>query len=85
MPADSHSIMSRWKKYLCQLLSVYVVNDVRPTKIHKAGPLVFKFKSSQTETANKKLKRHKVPDIDQTDQATHNPLHAEIHKLNNSM
>jgi hypothetical protein len=27
--ADSHNTVNRWKNYMCQLLNVYVINDVR--------------------------------------------------------
>jgi hypothetical protein len=29
--ADSHSILNMWKNYVCQLLNVHGVNDVRQT------------------------------------------------------
>jgi len=38
--ADSHSILARWRNHFCQLLIVHGVNDVRPTEIHTAEPLV---------------------------------------------
>jgi hypothetical protein len=36
--ADSHSILNRWKNYLCQLLNVHGANDVRQTETHAAEP-----------------------------------------------
>jgi len=38
--ADSHSVLTRWRKYFSQLLDVHEVNDVRQTEIHAAGPPV---------------------------------------------
>jgi hypothetical protein len=38
--ADSHSILTRWRKHFSQLLNVYGVTDVRQTEIHRAEPLV---------------------------------------------
>jgi hypothetical protein len=38
---DSHNILSRWKKYICQLLNVHRVSDVMQilVEIHTAEPL----------------------------------------------
>jgi hypothetical protein len=36
----SHNILNRWKKYFCNLLNVYRINDVWQTEIHTAKPLV---------------------------------------------
>jgi hypothetical protein len=47
--ADSHSILSRWKSYFCQLLNIHGVNDVRQTEIHTAEPLVSEPSSSEVE------------------------------------
>jgi hypothetical protein len=38
--ADSHSILTRWRKHFLQLLKINVVNDVRHTEIHTAEPLM---------------------------------------------
>jgi hypothetical protein len=85
--ADSHSILNRWKIYLCQLLNIHGVNDVRQTEIHTAEPLVPEPSSSEVEIANEKLKRYKSPGIDQITaeliQAGENTLRSEIHKLIN--
>jgi hypothetical protein len=36
---ESHSILSRWKNFFCQLFNVYGINDVRQTEMHTAKPL----------------------------------------------
>ena len=38
--ADSHSILSRWRKYFSRLFGVHGFNDVRQMEIHTAEPLV---------------------------------------------
>jgi hypothetical protein len=38
--ADSQNILSRWKNYLCQLLNVHGINDVRQTEMHTFEALV---------------------------------------------
>jgi hypothetical protein len=40
LPADSHSILKRWKNYFSQLLNVHNVGDVRQIEILMAEPLV---------------------------------------------
>jgi hypothetical protein len=66
--ADSHSILSRWKNYFCQLLNVQGVNDDNQTEAHTTEPLVPEPSSFNIEVAIEKLRRYKSPDID------HNPL-----------
>jgi hypothetical protein len=58
-------IFNRWKNYFCQLLNVHGVNDVRQTEIHTAEPLVSEPSSVEVEIAIEKLKRYKLPGIDQ--------------------
>jgi len=41
-----------------QLLNVYGVNEVRPTEIHTAEPLVPETSVSEVELATEKLKSH---------------------------
>jgi hypothetical protein len=85
--ANSHSILNRWKNYFCQLLNVHGDNDVRQTKIHAAEPLVPEPSASEVEIAIEKLKRYKLPGIDQIVaeliQGVGNTLCSEIHKLIN--
>jgi hypothetical protein len=38
LPADSHSTLSRRKKYFCHLLNIHGVNYVRQTEIDTAEP-----------------------------------------------
>jgi hypothetical protein len=38
--ADCHSILTRWRNYISQLLSVHGDSDVRQTEIHTAEPRV---------------------------------------------
>jgi hypothetical protein len=37
---DSHNSLNIWKNYICQLLKVHGVNDVRQTETHTPEPLV---------------------------------------------
>jgi hypothetical protein len=61
----SHSILNRWKKYFCQLLNVHGVNDVRQTEIHTSEQLAPEPSSFEVEIDIGKLKRYKLPGIDQ--------------------
>jgi hypothetical protein len=54
--ADSHSILSRWRKYFSQLLNVHRVNDVRQRETHTAEPPVPEPSASEVELAIEKLK-----------------------------
>jgi hypothetical protein len=85
--ADSHSILNRWKNYICQLLNVHGVSDVRQTEIHTAEPLVPECSSFEVEIAIGRLKRYKSPGTDQIlaemIQAGGNTLRSEIHKVIN--
>jgi hypothetical protein len=47
------------KNYVCQLLNVHGVNDVRQAEMHTAEPLVPECISFKDEVATEKLKRHK--------------------------
>ena len=64
MVTDYHSIMVRYRDHISQLLNVHGVN-VRKTEIKSVGPLVPKPSPLEVETAIGKLKRHKLPGIDQ--------------------
>jgi len=37
---DFHNMLNRWKNYLCHLLNVQGINDVRQTEIRTAEPSV---------------------------------------------
>jgi len=63
--ADSHSILARWRNHFSQLLNVHWVNDVRPTEMNTAEPLVPQPSVFELHLATEKLKGHKPPDIDQ--------------------
>jgi len=63
--ADSHSILNRWKNYLCQLLNAHCINDVRQTETHTAGPLVPETSSFDVEITIEDLERYKSPGTDQ--------------------
>jgi hypothetical protein len=62
---DSHSVLARWRNHFSQLLNVYGVNDVRPTKVHKAQPLVPEPSAFKVEMTIENVKRHTSPSIDQ--------------------
>ena len=59
----SHSILTSWGKYFCQLLNVHGVNDVRQTEIHTVEPPVPDPSAVEVEVAVGKLKSHKSPII----------------------
>jgi hypothetical protein len=64
--AYSHNILNRWKNYVCQLLYVHDINDVRHREMHTAEPLVPELNSVEVGIYIEKLKRYKSPAIDQT-------------------
>ena len=63
--SDSHSVMTRWRNYFSQILSVHGAKDVRQTEIHTAIPLVPEPSAIEFELAIEKLKSHITPGIDQ--------------------
>ena len=63
---DSHSILAKWSKHICELLNVHWVDDVRQTDTHTAVPLMPKSSAFEVEMTNEKLKRHKSQGADQT-------------------
>jgi len=73
------------KELFLQLLNVHGVNEVRPTEIHTAEPLVPETSASEVELAIEKLKSHKSPGIDQIPaeliKAGGRTICLEIHKL----
>jgi len=85
--ADSHSILSTWRKYFSQILNVHGVNDVRQRDIlvHTAEPLVPEPSVSADHLAIEKLKSHKSPGINQIPteliKAGCKTIRCAIHKL----
>ena len=83
--ADSHSIITRWRKYFSQLLNVHGAKDVRQAEIHTAEPLVHEPSAFEFELAIDKLKSHKSPGIDQIPaqliKAGGRTIRSEIHKI----
>jgi len=63
--ADCHSILARWRHYICQILNVHGVTDVRQTEINKAERLVLEPSASEVELSTEKLEISKSPGIDQ--------------------
>jgi len=62
---DSHSILARWRKHFSQLFNVHMVSDIRQKYIHTTELLVPEPSVFEVEMAIEKLKRHKLPGIDQ--------------------
>ena len=87
--ADSHSILTRWRKYFSQLLNVHVDNDVRQTKIQRAEPTVPDTCVFEVEMAIEKLKRYKSESIHQISaeliKAGSSTICSDIPKLINSI
>jgi len=83
---DSYSIFTRLRSHFSQLLNVHGVNDVRQTRIHTTESLVPE--PSALEMVVEKIKRHKLPGIDQIlaelIKAGGSIFRPEIHKLINS-
>ena len=83
--ADSHSIMTRWRKYFSQLLNVHGAKEVRQAEIHTAEPLMPEPSDSEVELAIEKLKSHKSPGVDQIPaeliKAGGRTIRCAIHKL----
>ena len=85
--ADSHSILSTWRKYFSQILNVHGVNDVRQRDIlvHTAEPLVPEPSASEVELDIEKLKSHKSPGIGQIPaqmiKVGGTTMHYEIHNI----
>jgi len=59
--AESHGIVSRWRKYFSQLFNVHGVKDVGQTEIHTNEPLVPEPSAFEVELAIDNLKSHKSP------------------------
>jgi hypothetical protein len=63
--ADPQNILTRWKKYFCQLLNVQRPGDIRQIEIHTAEPFVTEPSAAEFEVANRKMKSYKAPGSDQ--------------------
>jgi hypothetical protein len=59
--ADPQKILTRWKNYFCQLLSLQGAGDIRKTEIHTAELFVPEHSAAEFEVAIRKLKRNKAP------------------------
>jgi hypothetical protein len=57
--------LARWRSYFSQLLNVHRVNNVRQIEVHTAEPLIPENSAFEVVVAIEKLKRHKLPSIDQ--------------------
>ena len=64
----SQSILARWRNHFSQLLNINWVNVVRQTEIHTAEPPVPEPSAFEVELATEKLKSHKSPGTDRTQQ-----------------
>jgi hypothetical protein len=65
LPADSHSILRRWKNYFSQSLNVHHVSDVRQIEVHRAEPLVPGPSHLEIKIDIAKYKKYKTPGSDQ--------------------
>jgi hypothetical protein len=88
-PIAWNSILAKWKINSSQLLYARGLNDVTPTEIHTAEPLVPEPSAFEVEMAIKKLKGPKSTAIDQISaeliKAGCRTIRSEIHKLVNSV
>ena len=86
---DCHSVLARWRDHFSQLLNVHGVSDVRHTEVHTAEPMMSETSAFEFKMANEKLKRCKLPDIDQIPaemiKAGGRTIQSEIHKLTSSV
>jgi len=75
--------------YSCQPLNIFVLSDVRQTKMHTSEPLILEHRFFKVEIAIEKIKTCKSPDIPQIPreiiQAGYYTLCSEIRKLINSV
>jgi hypothetical protein len=83
--ANPQKILNSWKNYFCCLLYVHRAGGLRQTEMHTAELFVPESSISEGEVAIGKLKRYKIPGVDQIPaeliQAGGETLHLEIHKL----
>ena len=89
MVTDFYSILAEWRNHFSQLFSVHGLNDVRQTEMHAAEPLVPEPSAFEVEMAIGKIKRRRLPGIDQIPaeliKIGGRTIHFEIHKLINSV
>jgi hypothetical protein len=89
LDADPHRIMARWRDHFSQLLNIHRVNYVRHTEIQTAEPLVPNASACEVEVSFEEIKRQKSPYIDHFTaefiKAGSRTIHAEVHKLINSI
>jgi hypothetical protein len=62
---DPHKILNRWNNYFCQTLNVHGAGGVRLTEIDTVKPFVPEPNASEVDIAIGKLKRYKLPGVDQ--------------------
>jgi len=82
---DCHSILARRRNHFSPLLNIHGVSDIRPTEIHTAEPLAPEPSAFEFKMVTEKLKRHKLPGIDQIPaefvKSGARTIRSEIHKL----
>jgi hypothetical protein len=63
--ADFRNILNSWKNYLCHILNIHCVDDVRHTEMRTDEPFVTEIHCSEVEIATEKMKQYKSPGTDQ--------------------
>jgi len=85
----SPQYFGRRRNHFSQMLNVNVINGVRRTEIHATEPLVPEPNAIEFEMAIEKLKRHRLPGIDQIlaelIKVGGRTIRREVHKLINSI
>ena len=81
--------MARWRNHFPQLLNIRGVSDIRQTEIHAAETLVPELSVFEFKMPTEKLKRHKLPGIDQIPaefvKSGARTIRSEIHTLISSV
>jgi hypothetical protein len=72
LPADSNTIVNRWKSYFSQLLNVHNVSAVRQVEIHPDEPLLSGPSHLEFKIAIAKLKSINLQTVIQS--ANHKPF-----------
>jgi len=62
---DSFRILARWRNHFSQIFNVYVFGEVRQRKMRTPEQLLSEPSAFEFEMVIGKLKRHKLPGIDQ--------------------
>jgi len=82
---DCDGILARRRINLCQLFSVYGVNDVRQTEIHTSEPLLAEPSAFEFKMGIENLKRHKSSGIVQIPaeliKVASRTIRSEVHKI----